>query len=112
MRTLEEFQKEVLAPLREERNKKQKAALEIKTKAGAGFSIDTSTNDITIHTSANVNLDCNEVRLTKDAEDKLILGSKLMEIFNDHKHFTSDGQSSGPIQQFTVNDFSKKIKIG
>lgn len=31
MRTLEEFQKEVLAPLREERNKKQKAALEIKT---------------------------------------------------------------------------------
>ena len=37
MRTLEEFQKEVLAPLREERNKKQKAALEIKTKAGAEF---------------------------------------------------------------------------
>ena len=37
MRTLEEFQKEVLAPLREERNKKQKAALDIKTKAGAEF---------------------------------------------------------------------------
>lgn len=37
MRTLEEFQKEVLAPLREERNKKQDAALEIKTKAGAEF---------------------------------------------------------------------------
>lgn len=37
MRTLEEFQKEVLAPLREERNKKQDAALEIKTKAGAVF---------------------------------------------------------------------------
>lgn len=37
MRTLEELLKEVLALLREERNKKQKAALEIKTKAGAEF---------------------------------------------------------------------------
>ena len=37
MRTLEEFQKEVLAPLREERDKKQAAALEIKTKAGEKF---------------------------------------------------------------------------
>ena len=37
MRTLEEFQKEVLAPLREERDKKQAEALEIKTKAGAEF---------------------------------------------------------------------------
>lgn len=37
MRTLEEFQKEVLAPLRKERDKKQEAALEIKTKAGAEF---------------------------------------------------------------------------
>ena len=37
MRTLEEFQKEVLAPLRKEREDKQEAALEIKTKAGAEF---------------------------------------------------------------------------
>ena len=37
MRTLEEFQKEVLAPLREEIDKKQAAALEIKTKAGDEF---------------------------------------------------------------------------
>ena len=37
MRTLEEFQKEVLAPLREERDKKHAAALEIKAKAGAEF---------------------------------------------------------------------------
>lgn len=37
MRTLEQFQKEVLAPLRKERNDKQKTALEIKTKAGAEF---------------------------------------------------------------------------
>ena len=87
-------------------------SLEIKTKSGAGLSIDTSTNDITIHTDAKVNLDCNQVNLTKDAEDKLILGDRLMEVFNNHKHFTSDGQSSSPIQQITPNDFSKKIKIG
>ena len=37
MRTLEEFQKEVLAPLREERDKKYEVALEIKAKAGADF---------------------------------------------------------------------------
>ena len=37
MRTLEEFQKEVLAPLREERDKKHEVALEIKGKAGAEF---------------------------------------------------------------------------
>jgi hypothetical protein len=86
--------------------------LEIKTKGGAGLSIDTDSNDITIHTDAKVNLDCNEVKLTSEAEDKLILGSKLMEVFNNHKHFTSDGQSSSPIQQIKTDDFSKKIKIG
>lgn len=87
-------------------------SLEIQTKGGAGFSIDTSSNDITIHTSSTVKLDCNEIKLTADAEEKLILGSKLMEVFNNHKHFISDGQSSKPIQQITPNDFSKKIKIG
>jgi hypothetical protein len=37
MRTLEEFQKEVLAPLRKERDDKHAAALKIKTDAGAAF---------------------------------------------------------------------------
>ena len=87
-------------------------SLEIKTKGGAGLSIDTATNDITIHTDSTVNLDCNDVRITSDAEEKLIMGSKLMKVFNEHKHFTSDGQSSKPIQQITPGDFSKKIKIG
>lgn len=86
--------------------------LEIKTKNNAGFSIDTSTNDITIHTDAAVKIDCDNIKLTSDAEEKLIMGSKLMKVFNEHTHFTSDGQSSKPIQQITPNDFSKKIKIG
>lgn len=37
MRTLEEFQKEVLAPLREERDKKHEVALKIKTDGGDAF---------------------------------------------------------------------------
>lgn len=86
--------------------------MEIKTAGGAGMSIDTKSNDITIHTDSKVHLDCNDVSITPDAEDRLILGSKLMEVFNNHTHYTSDGQSSNPIKQFTVNDFSKKIKIG
>ena len=86
--------------------------MEIRTAGGAGMSIDTRNNDITIHTDSKVHLDCNDVNITADAEDKLILGSKLMKVFNNHKHFSSDGQTSSPIQQLTVDDFSKKIKIG
>ena len=37
MRTLEEFQKEVLAPLRKERDDKQEAAREIRSKAAADY---------------------------------------------------------------------------
>lgn len=37
MRTLEEFQKEVLAPLRKERDNKNETALKIKTDGGAEF---------------------------------------------------------------------------
>ena len=37
MRTLEEFQKEVLAPLRKERDKKHEVALKIKTDGGDAF---------------------------------------------------------------------------
>ena len=37
MRTLEEFQKEVLAPLRKERDKKHEVALKIKTDGGYAF---------------------------------------------------------------------------
>lgn len=86
--------------------------MEIKTKNGAGFSIDTKNNDITIHTDAKVNIDCNDISLTEDAEEKLILGSKIMEKFNEHTHFVPGGVSNPPIQKLTPNDFSKKIKIG
>ena len=87
--------------------------MEIKTKGGAGISIDTDSNDITIHTTSKVTLDCDEVRLTNKAEEKLILGSKLMETFNNHTHMTGDGtKSTTPIQQIVPGDFSDKIYIG
>lgn len=86
--------------------------IEIKTQAGAGISIHTTTNDITIHTDSKVNIDCNEVSLTKEASEKLILGSKLMEKFNKHTHFVPGGQSNPPIEKLTPDDFSNKIKIG
>ena len=86
--------------------------MEIKTKGGAGFSIDTKSNDITIHTDATVNIDSDKVNLCSEAAEKLILGSKLMEVFNEHTHFTEGGQSSKPIKKLTVDDFSKRIKIG
>lgn len=86
--------------------------MEIKTKNGAGFSINTKNNDITIHTDSKVNIDCNDISLTEEAEEKLILGSKIMEKFNEHTHFVPGGVSNPPIQKLTPNDFSKKIKIG
>ena len=85
--------------------------MEIKTKAGAGFAIDTMTNDITIHTDSRVNLNCREVNLTEDATEKIILGSKLMEKFNNHTHFVPGGESNPPIQKIQPNDFSDKVKF-
>ena len=49
---------------------------------------------------------------TSKAEEKLILGSKLQQIFNNHTHFTGSGKTSTPHQKITPDDFSKKIKIG
>lgn len=86
-------------------------SLEIQTKNGAGLSIDTRTNDITIHTDTKVNLDCKEVNLTENASERVILGSKLMEKFNTHTHFVPGGTSNPPIQKLTPNDFSNKVKI-
>ena len=86
--------------------------MEITTKSGAGISIDTGTNDITIHTDTKVNLNCPEVNLTDEATEKIILGSKLMNKFNKHTHFVPGGISTPPIQKLVPGDFSKKIKIG
>ena len=50
--------------------------------------------------------------LACEALNTPVICRKLMEKFNTHTHFTSDGVSSKPIQQITPVDFSNKIKIG
>lgn len=86
-------------------------SLEIKTKNGAGIAINTSSNDITIHTDSKVNLDCKEVNLTENASERVVLESKLMKKFNEHTHFVPGGLSNPPIQKLVLSDFSKKVKI-
>jgi hypothetical protein len=86
--------------------------LKIEAKNGVKISIDESSTDVNIDTSGTVNLNCKNVNLTEDATEKLILGSKLMDKFNNHTHFCPNGVTNTPTQKITPLDFSKKIKIG
>lgn len=86
--------------------------LKIEAKNGVKLSIDESSRDVNIETTAAVNLNCNEVNLTDSATEKLILGTKLMEKFNTHTHFCPGGTTNPPTTKITPLDFSKKIKIG
>lgn len=86
--------------------------LQIEAKNGVKISIDESSKDVNIDTSGTVNLNCKNVNLTEDATEKLILGSKLMDKFNNHTHFCPNGITNTPTQKITPLDFSKKIKIG
>lgn len=86
--------------------------LVIKNNKGAEITMDNVNGDINIKTEGKVNLDCSEISLGGDAADTLVLGSKLMEKFNTHTHFTGDAAiSNPPIEKLQINDFSRKIKI-
>lgn len=86
--------------------------LQIEAKNGVKISIDESSKDVNINTTGTVNLNAKNVNLTEDASEKLILGSKLMEKFNNHTHFCPGGTTNPPTMKITPLDFSKKIKIG
>lgn len=86
--------------------------LQIEAKNGVKISIDESSQDVNINTTGTVNLNAKNVNLTDDATEKLILGSKLMEKFNNHTHFCPGGMTNQPTSKITPLDFSKKIKIG
>ena len=86
--------------------------LQIEAKNGVKISIDDSSKDVNINTTGNVNLNAKNINLTEDASEKLILGSKLMEKFNNHTHFCPGGTTNPPTTKITPLDFSKKIKIG
>ena len=84
----------------------------IKNNKGAEITMDNVNGDINIKTEGKVNLNCNEVSLGGDATDTIALGSKLMEKFNNHTHFTGDaGITNPPIEKLQPNDFSRIVKI-
>ena len=87
-------------------------SLLIKNNKGAEISMDNVSGDINIKTEGDVNLNCNKVSLCEGASDSIVLGSKLMEKFNNHTHFTGDAViSNPPIQKLQPGDFSRNIKI-
>lgn len=83
----------------------------IKNKKGVGIEMNSLTNDITIHTDANINLDANRVNLSEGATERVILESKLLEKFNNHTHFAPGGSTNPPTQKLTLDDFSDKVRI-
>lgn len=84
----------------------------IRNNKGAEISFDNVSGDINIKTEAKVNLKCDHIYLGEDAEDTIVLGSKIMEKFNNHIHFTGDaGITNPPIEKLQPNDFSRTVKI-
>jgi hypothetical protein len=84
----------------------------IKNNNGAEISMDNVSGNINIKTEGKVYLNCSEISLGGDAADTIALGSKLMEKFNNHTHFTGDaGTTNPPIEKLQPNDFSRIVKI-
>lgn len=84
----------------------------IRNNKGAEISMSNVNGDINIKTEGNVNLECSKITLGGDASDDIVLGSKLMEKFNSHTHFTGNAAiSNPPIQQLQPSDFSRNVKI-
>ena len=84
----------------------------IKNNKGAEISLNNVSGDINIKTDGKVNLDCRELSLGGDAADTIALGSKLMEKFNTHTHFTGDSViTNPPIEKLQPGDFSRTVKI-
>ena len=84
----------------------------IRNNRGAEISMDTLSGDINIKTEGKVNLDCSEISFGGDAADTIALGSKLMQKFNEHTHFTGDsGITNPPIEKLQPGDFSRTVKI-
>jgi hypothetical protein len=84
----------------------------IKNNKGSEISLDNVSGDINIKCEGKVNINCNEVCLGGEGGDTIALGSKLMEKFNNHTHFTGDaGTTNPPIEKLQPNDFSRIVKI-
>ena len=87
-------------------------SLLIKNNKGAEIEMSNVSGDINIKTEGKVNLNCSQISLGGGAADTMVLGSKLMEKFNNHTHFTGDAAiSNPPIEKLQPQDFSRIIKI-
>jgi hypothetical protein len=87
-------------------------SLLIKNNRGAEISMDNVSGDINIKTEGKLNIDCSGITFGGEAGDTIALGSKLMEKFNNHTHFTGESCiSNPPIEKLQPNDFSRVVKI-
>jgi hypothetical protein len=84
----------------------------IKNNKGAEISMDNVSGDINIKTEGTININCGKICIGEGADDNIVLGSKLMEKFNNHTHFSGDAATTNPpIEKLQPSDFSRTIKI-
>lgn len=92
----------------------------IKITSNTGSFIElTPDSDINITSTNNVNLKCSKLNLTEgsldeETVDRIVLGSRLQEIFNNHYHFVASPggvTTTEPIDKIKETDFSKNIRI-
>ena len=75
--------------------------------------------DINLETPNTVNVKCSKLNLTEGAlseatTDRIILGSRMQKIFNNHTHFVAGPgglSTTQPIDKIKETDFSKNIRI-
>lgn len=77
----------------------------------SGSSIIMNGDKVEIHSPKTINLNCDSVNITDKAAEKIILGSNLMEKFNNHTHLCPLGITTEPLLKIEENDFSDKIRI-
>jgi hypothetical protein len=86
--------------------------LVIRNNKGAEIVMDNVNGDINIKTEGNININGGKISLGDEAADSIVLGSKLMEKFNSHTHFSGDSAiTNPPIEKLQPSDFSRVIKI-
>lgn len=79
----------------------------------------TRDSDINVSTANTINLKCGKLNLTEgslsdETVDRIVLGNRLQEIFNNHIHFVSSPggvTTTEPIEKIKETDFSKNIRI-
>lgn len=79
----------------------------------------TRDSDIDIETTNNINLKCAKLNLTEgslsdETVDRIVLGSRLQDIFNNHMHFVASPggvTTTEPIEKIKETDFVKNIRV-